>query len=114
MYRRTIYILNKRTVRLPLLANFDQPDTISSCPERPSSTHALQGLTLLNSDFIQEQSKAFAKRAAGSVDTAYKLALTRLPTPVERRLAEEFFANGGSFEDFCLALLNRNDFIYLP
>jgi hypothetical protein len=114
MYRRTIYTLNKRTVRMPLLANFDQPDTISSCPERPTSTHALQGLTLLNSDFIQEQSKAFAKRAAGSVERAYLLALNRKPNAAESRLASEFMTKGGTFEDFCLALLNRNDFIYLP
>ena len=31
MYRRSIYLLNKRTVRLPMMANFDQPDAMSSC-----------------------------------------------------------------------------------
>ena len=64
--RRSLYLLNKRTVRLPLLANFDQPDTMTSCAVRGRSTHALQALTLLNSDFIQEVSKAFAERLAGA------------------------------------------------
>ena len=57
-YRRSLYLLNKRTVRLPMLANFDQPDTMTSCPVRPASTHALQALSLMNSDFMQEQSEA--------------------------------------------------------
>ena len=56
--RRGIYLFNKRSVRLPLLTAFDQPDTITSCPVRPVSTHALQALTLFNSDFMQEVSKA--------------------------------------------------------
>lgn len=121
IYRRSIYVLNRRTIRLPLLNNFDQPDTMSSCPERSVSTHALQGLTLLNSDFIQEQSKAFAKRIATgcadnncSVAKAYDLALGRPATDKERTLAQDFFQKGGSVEDFALAMLNRNDFVYLP
>jgi hypothetical protein len=114
MYRRTIYVLNRRTIRLPLLMNFDQPDTMSSCPERPTSTHALQGLTMLNSDFMQEQAKAFAARTKGSVDLAYQLALGRAPSEKERQLAKDFFSKGGTAEDFALAMFNRNDFIYLP
>jgi hypothetical protein len=114
MYRRTIYLLNRRTVRLPLLANFDQPDAMSSCPERPTSTHALQSLTLLNSDFMQEQAKAFAARFQGSIDTAYQLALGRAPSAAEQQQAQEFLAKGGTAEEFALALLNRNEFLYLP
>src|SRR5215510_6570763 len=40
--RRAIYLYNKRNVRMPMLAAFDQPDEITSCPVRPVSTHALQ------------------------------------------------------------------------
>lgn len=114
MNRRTVYILNRRTIRLPLLMNFDQPDTMSSCPERPASIHALQGLTLLNSDFMQEQAKAFATRFNGDIDRAYDLALGRKPTGKERTQATEFFKKGGTAEDFALAMFNRNDFLYLP
>ena len=60
--RRSIYLYNKRSVRLPLLTSFDQPDAITSCPVRPVSTHPLQALSLMNSDFMQEQSQAFAER----------------------------------------------------
>jgi hypothetical protein len=29
-------------------------------------------------------------------------------------MAEQFFGDGGMLADFCLALLNRNEFVYLP
>jgi hypothetical protein len=121
-FRRSIYLLNKRTVRLPMLANFDQPDTMSSCPQRPVSTHALQALTMMNSAFMQEQSSLFAERlkreCAGEqgceVKRAYKLALGRQPRPAEVSLARNFFGNSGSLQQFCLAMLNRNEFVYIP
>ncbi|MCC6589465.1 MAG: DUF1549 domain-containing protein [Bryobacterales bacterium] len=120
--RRSLYLLNKRTVRLPMLANFDQPDTMSSCPIRPTSTHALQALSLMNSDFMQQQSKTFAARLTSecgantgcAVSLAYKLAVARAPRPAEMTMAEEFFQTGSPLEDFCLALLNRNEFVYVP
>ncbi|MEO8659184.1 MAG: DUF1549 and DUF1553 domain-containing protein [Bryobacteraceae bacterium] len=120
--RRSIYLLNKRTVRLPMLTNFDQPDTMSSCPTRAVSTHALQSLTLFNSDFMQTQSAAFAKRletSCGSkttcrVDSAYEVALARPPHKLEVAQARTFFKQGGTLADFCLALLNRTEFVYVP
>jgi hypothetical protein len=120
--RRSLYLLNKRTVRLPLLANFDQPDEMSSCPVRPASTHALQALSLFNSNFMQEQSKAFATRvvtACGGkrdceVTRAYEFALGRLPLAAEKQMARRFFGRKGTLDDFCLALLNRNEFVYVP
>jgi Protein of unknown function (DUF1553) len=36
--RRGLYLYNKRQVRVPLLAAFDQPDAVTSCPVRPVST----------------------------------------------------------------------------
>ena len=120
--RRGIYLYNKRGVRLPLLAAFDQPDTITSCPVRPTSTHALQSLSLFNSDFMQEVSGDFAKRLETAcradrkcaIDQAWRLALSRSPRPPELKLAQDFFRTGGSLQDFCLALLNRNEFLYVP
>jgi hypothetical protein len=121
--RRSIYLYNKRGMRLPLLTAFDQPDAITACPVRPVSTHALQALSLLNSDFMQQQSAAFAARLkkecpksghACEVETAWRLTLGRIPSPAERKLATQFFAAGGSLPDMCLALLNRNEFVYVP
>jgi hypothetical protein len=122
IYRRSIYLLNKRTVRLPLLANFDQPDTMSSCPVRPVSTHALQALNLLNSDFMQEQSQALAGRLARDcgddadcrIRRLYAVTVARQPTQPEVQLAKQFLAKAGQWADLCLAMLNRNEFVYVP
>ena len=98
-----------------MLTNFDQPDAISSCPVRSVSTHALQALSLLNSDFIHEQSQALAARAGGQPRTAYQLTLQRAPTPEETRMARQFLNRKKMpFEDFCKALLNRHEFVYIP
>ena len=121
--RRSLYLINKRTIRFPLLANFDQPDTMTSCAARPTSTHALQALSMLNSDFITAQSRAFARRLEKTcgedqtcqVDQAYALTLARTPTAEEKALAAGFFAEKETrLSDFCLALLNRNEFVYRP
>jgi hypothetical protein len=119
--RRSLYLLNKRTVRLPFMANFDQPDGMTSCPQRPTSTHALQALSLMNSDLMADQSRAFAARIAVGCATddcrvrrAYKLALARAPKAIEVSMARDFLANRGRWQDFCLALLNRSEFAYVP
>ena len=49
--RRSLYLFRKRNVRYPLLEAFDAPDTQTACPRRETSTHALQALSLLNSEF---------------------------------------------------------------
>jgi hypothetical protein len=107
--RRSLYLFNKRNVRLPLLEAFDQPDTLTSCPVRPVSTFAPQALILLNGPFMQSQARALACRlwreaphpvplpgreresqAAAQVDLAYRLALGRPPRPVEVTMALAF------------------------
>ncbi|MBL8212992.1 MAG: DUF1549 domain-containing protein [Bryobacterales bacterium] len=121
--RRSIYLLNKRTVRLPFLSNFDQPDAMTSCPVRPTSTHALQALSLMNSDFSIQQARRFADRLRADcgnrgqschIDRAYRLALARPADSRETDMAVTFFAGGGILDDFALALFNRNEFVYIP
>ena len=121
--RRSLYLLNRRTVRLPFLANFDQPDAMTSCAVRPRSTHALQALTMLNGRFMQAESRAFAERIRAvcgndircAVERSHQFALARAPSSEERRMAEQFLADGQSrLEDYALALLNRNEFVYRP
>jgi hypothetical protein len=75
----------------------------------------------MNSDFMTEQSAAFARRLeaesrgrAERVRRAYALTVGRAPKPAESKLAADFFAKGGTLQEFCLALLNRSEFIYIP
>ena len=77
---------------------------------------------MFNGDFLQEQSAALAARLEKecrggrdcAVKLAHRLALARAPRPKEMEMARRFFARDRALEDFCLALLNRNEFVYVP
>ena len=144
--RRSIYLFRKRNVRYPLFDAFDAPDTQSACPRRATSTHALQALTLLNSDFAGGRARVLADRVlsqheAASTDEcirhAYKLVLARNPNTLELERAQQFLrmqteriraeqrgrksapltsasSQRAAWTDFALALLNSNEFLYVP
>ncbi|MBO0727231.1 MAG: DUF1553 domain-containing protein, partial [Blastocatellia bacterium] len=96
--RRSLYLIRKRNVRLPLLVAFDAPDLMAVCGARQVSVHALQSLTLMNSEFMLQQSRALAERLfkeAGADERArisrlYELTLARKPRPGELRLTQNF------------------------
>ena len=83
--RRSLYLFRKRNVRYPLLESFDSPDAQFPCPRRETSTHALQALNLLNSEFAFGRARALAGRilreaVSGQDDRirrAYELVLCR-------------------------------------
>jgi hypothetical protein len=101
--RRSLYLLAKRNVRLPMLEAFDQPDKLMPCAERAVSTFAPQALILMNGPFAQEQSRAMAAsllRECGSdvgkqITQAYRRAFNRKPAADEMRIAKEFLAGQG-------------------
>jgi hypothetical protein len=140
--RRSLYLYRKRNVRLPMLEAFDQPDTLTSCAQRSNSTFAPQALILLNGPFLQEQSKALANRLQERNDSpkeqineAFLRTLGREPRATELTEAMTFLdtqsayllqqlrkespttsraeASRMALVDFCLAMLNRNDFLYV-
>jgi hypothetical protein len=95
--RRSLYLLRKRNVRLPLLVAYDAPDLMSSCGARSVSVHALQSLTLMNSEFMLQQSKAVAARVLREglserqrIARLFELALGRLPDAAELQTTREF------------------------
>ncbi|HXD87794.1 MAG TPA: DUF1549 and DUF1553 domain-containing protein [Urbifossiella sp.] len=96
--RRSIYLFNKRNVRLPLFEAFDQPDTLNTCAVRPVSTFAPQALILMNGPFAQAQGKALALRLvrevgsdpARQIEALYRRTLGRKPSAKESQLAREF------------------------
>jgi hypothetical protein len=120
--RRSLYVFSKRSIPLPLLEVFDKPDTITSCARRNRSTIAPQALILMNNEFVQLQAKAFAERLTREAPTAearvkrgYELAFGRSPSARETQRAVEFI-NGAptGLTDFCHALFNVNEFVYVP
>ena len=118
--RRSVYLFAKRNLELPFLQVFDAPESLVSCPRRESSTHAPQALELLNGSFANEMAQAFSAtllREAGpsqrrQIELAYRLAAGRAPKPVELAIALKFFETGAR-DQFALAMLNLNSFLYV-
>jgi hypothetical protein len=118
--RRSVYLLVKRNLHLPFLEVFDQPDAATSCPRRPSSTHALQALELLNGPTTHRLAGVFAQRLgreagtdpARQIERAYLLATGRAPTAREKELAVKFLARQ-PLTEFAMAIFNLNAFLYV-
>ena len=123
-WRRSLYVFNKRSIRYPLFESFDQPDMITSCARRNSSTTAPQALLLMNNAMVRMQAAEFAKRlrkeagdnSGTQIQRGFELALGRLPTPRERDEVLSFLAAGGelALAEFCQTLFNSNEFAFIP
>jgi hypothetical protein len=149
--RRSLYVFRKRNVRYPMFDAFDAPDTQTACPQRTVSTHALQALVLLNSDFATARARAIAGRLYREIacDTdarvrrLYRIVLAREPSRAELERARGFLlsqttllrahgasghalsapipapketdsAEAAAWVDLALAMINRNEFVYVP
>ncbi len=118
--RRSVYLIAKRNLRLPMMEVFDAPDTQVSCPRRESSTHAPQALELMNGSFANSQAAALANRLireAGpdlrkQIELGYQLVAGRPAKPKEITAALEFLKTQPT-RDFALTLLNLNAFLYV-
>ncbi|MEX2307902.1 MAG: PSD1 and planctomycete cytochrome C domain-containing protein [Pirellulales bacterium] len=119
-YCRSLFLVQKRNTRIPLLESFDLPDNSTPCARREVSTIAPQALTLLNSSLAVEAAHAFAERIVGDageepkqqVQRAFQLALQRLPDESESAACERLLSER-SLTEFCRALLNLNEFVYV-
>ena len=124
--RRSIYVHRKRNVHYPLFDAFDAPDMLTSCSQRPVSTHAPQALVMLNSGFAQQTAATFARslldhspEVKARIHEAYLRCYSRLPTAKELRWTLEFLRTNprtdlDRWTDLTLALINSNEFIYVP
>lgn len=117
---RSLYLVQKRTVRIPFLETFDLPENATSCARRNVSTVAPQALSLLNSPLAVRAAKGLAERVrhrggkdpSEQVSAAFELALARAPT-AEEAAACEAFLREQDLPALCRALLNLNEFAYL-
>lgn len=129
-FRRSIYIHIKRSLKDPLLENFDAADTDQTCPVRFVTTQPSQALGLLNSDFSQQQAARFAERLNAMnlpsddawLQAAFHCLLQRAAADSELRLLNDLLQQLQtqdrlsalqSRKAVCLALLNLNEFLYL-
>ena len=121
--RRSLYMIQKRTFRMPMMEVFDAPDSMLTCPRRESSTTAPQSLSLFNSAFTMERARQLTTRlgAEPTVRTVWRQVLSREPDAGEISRATAFLAEqsknaGGRNEalvELIRALLNTNEFLYV-
>jgi hypothetical protein len=148
--RRSLYLVVRRSIKLPFFDAFNSPDTVSSCSARETTVVASQALTLLNSDDSLHFSRGLAGRlwreSKGDVTQAIRLAwrclFSRDPSPSEHQKATAFLRareaawskttpsakvvpsefdageplpaqTGAAWVEWCLALINCNEFAYV-
>jgi hypothetical protein len=140
--RRSVYVFVKRNMRFPLFDAFDWPDLHNSCSRRVNTTTAPQALLMLNGDLTLENARTWAGKLLarhGSDDgtlvaQAYRFAWGRPATVEEVGLGVRFVAaqverlqkraaglrtmtpadaRSAAVADFCHALLNSNEFLYV-
>jgi mono/diheme cytochrome c family protein len=133
MTRRSIYFRIKRSKLIPMMVQFDAPDSLQSLGRRVNTTVAPQALLMMNNPHVRASAVEFARRLkpkaekslASAVESAYVRALARSPTTSELADAVDFLKQQSStyggkeglelaLADFCQAVLGLNEFIYVP
>jgi uncharacterized protein DUF1553/uncharacterized protein DUF1549/cytochrome c len=132
-FRRSIYVQQRRSALPYQLAVFDSPQMEPNCEARNISTVAPQSLLLMNSSFVVEQSRAFAKRVISEAGDdvskqavrAWELAFGRAPAVQDQQDAIAYLnaqtkalpagsdAPEKALASLCQALLGSNPFLYI-
>ena len=135
MKRRSIYFFVKRSQLNPTMVLFDGPDALQGAEQRSTTTIAPQALMMMNNPVVRSCAESLAKRvappesktSADAVTHACAVALGRQPTARELAVSVEFlkeqtaaYQKDGktnaaqlALADFCQALLESNEFIYI-
>lgn len=120
-WRRMLYQERMRRVDDQMFTAFDFPDCGQVRAKRPVSTTPLQALNLMNSDFVIEQSAKIAERALADCDgdmtaavhRCFQLLLNRQAEPEEHSACLKL-AEDDELPLVCRALVNSNEFAFLP
>ena len=120
-WRRLLYQERMRRVDDQIFTAFDFPDCGQVRAKRPVSTTPLQALNLLNSQFVLEQTKFIAERAMAesdsklpaAVERCFHLLLGRTPDKDELKVCLSL-ADQYDLSIVCRALINSNEFAFLP
>jgi hypothetical protein len=128
--RRSVYVHVKRSLLVPILSHYDVADTDSSCAVRFTTTVPTQALGMINGEFTNEQAEKFAARLQreapndlpGQFARGIRLTTSRTPgkDEIQRDAAFVRKLQEGSgmtphkvLTQYCLLLLNANEFMYL-
>jgi len=120
--RRTVYGYVSRRRLDTMLGLFDFPNPNVTSPRRVATNTPLQGLFLLNSEFVGDQAATLAWRLAkeageedeARIRRAYRLLFARSPSKEELRMGLRFVNAGrGRWPAYAQILLISNQFLYL-
>ena len=129
--RRSIYTSVRRNFLPSMMTAFDFPTPFSTVGRRNVTNVPAQSLVMMNDPFVRDQATLWAARMMKELPEAtdesritwlFESAFTRQPNAEEKRLAMETLAElralapgdpSAAWPEFCHALLNTNDFIYL-
>lgn len=115
--RRSVYLIQRRSVLLPMAETFDAPNLSSSCARRLPTIVAPQALTLLNGALTRTEAQHLALRVAGAKDPvgeAFWLVLGRAPLAEERLQGERLAKQGqAGLASLGVVLLNLNEFLFV-
>ncbi|MEE2639247.1 MAG: PSD1 and planctomycete cytochrome C domain-containing protein [Planctomycetota bacterium] len=120
-WRRMLYQERMRRVDDRIFTAFDFPDCGQVRAKRPVSTTPLQALNLLNSPFVMDQTRRIAERAVResgggnrkALERLFELVLARQPSAEEITASLELMKTG-DLAAVCRALINTNEFAFLP
>ncbi|MCS7025549.1 MAG: DUF1553 domain-containing protein [Bryobacteraceae bacterium] len=116
--RRSVYVFQRRSMPLPLMAAFDAPVFSEPCERRSATTTPLQALSLMNGSLVHEEAAHLARRVIERVGPgreaqiayAFELVLNRQPTGEELQQFRNF---SGALDAICRVLFNSNEFLYV-
>ena len=126
--RRSIYIHVKRSLRVPIIQNFDGADTDSTCPVRFNTTQPTQALGMLNSELTNREAENFAQRITNDHSDLNNQIQAILQRVTQRKPDDADIAEGGelvrqwraagmskeqSLKYYCLLAFNLNEFIFV-
>jgi hypothetical protein len=129
--RRTVYGFIERQNLPGIFRTFDFASPDATSPQRYLTTVPQQSLYLLNSPFVQEQTKALLRKAnladvkdtSAKIQRLYRLIYGRDAESEEVRLGQQFLANSGDaesengtmtvWERFGQVLLLANEFMFV-
>jgi hypothetical protein len=116
--RRSVYIFQRRSLPLPMMAAFDATVFSESCDRRSVTTTPLQALSMMNGYLVHEEAEHLARRIEGEagadrhaqIARAFEIVLNRPARPEE---LDKFNAPNISLPALCRVLFNSNEFIYV-
>ncbi len=127
--RRSVYIHVKRSLLTPLLTAFDFPDPDLTCEERFATLQPGQALSMLNGDFIHEQSARLVASIGGSELDNAEIVQQTVAAVLQRTATEQEVKSGDvliqslqndfnvdrdrAVELYCLSVMNWNEFLFI-